>query len=215
MKYLKIWKENRRNLLAPILCLIWNESVFYGARILTKNRQHYVLTSGIDERIPLVTWTIAIYLICFLVWALTYVYIACGDRKEAKIFFRADIIGKTIALLLYLLMPTTMLRPEITGNGVWDILMRFLYRIDAPDNLFPSIHCMVSWFCWIGMRKRKEDCSPFFRYGTLVFSLAVCVSTLTTKQHVLADVFGGILTAELAYWISKKMAIPGKREKGE
>ena len=32
--------------------------------------------------------------------------------------------------------------------------MRFLYQVDAADNLFPSIHCLTSWFCYIGIRGR-------------------------------------------------------------
>lgn len=34
--------------------------------------------------------------------------------------------------------------------------MRLLYWIDAADNLFPSIHCLVSWLCWIGVRRRRD-----------------------------------------------------------
>ena len=31
-------------------------------------------------------------------------------------------------------------------------------------------------------------------------AVAVCISTLTTKQHVIWDVAAGILLAELGYW---------------
>lgn len=34
--------------------------------------------------------------------------------------------------------------------------MRFVYAVDAADNLFPSIHCLVSWFCYIGLRGRRD-----------------------------------------------------------
>lgn len=79
--------------------------------------------------------------------------------------------------------------------------MRLLYRVDAADNLFPSIHCLVSWLCWIGVRKRK-DIPTIYRYISLIASLLVCISTLTTKQHVIVDVIGGIALAECSYMIA-------------
>ena len=33
-------------------------------------------------------------------------------------------------------------------------------------------------------------------------AVAVCLSTLTTRQHVLPDVAGGILLSELCYWVA-------------
>ena len=33
-------------------------------------------------------------------------------------------------------------------------------------------------------------------------AVAVCLSTLTIRQHVLMDVVGGILLSELCYWVA-------------
>jgi membrane-associated phospholipid phosphatase len=95
-------------------------------------------------------------------------------------------------------VPTTNVRPEITGSGIWDQLMLFLYQVDAADNLFPSIHCLVSWLCYIGLRGR-QNVPAGYRFFSCVMAVAVCISTLTTRQHVLADVAGGILLAEGCY----------------
>lgn len=196
-------KNNKRTetLLVLLLTVVWNQSVYYGARWITGSWKHYDMTASFDSLVPFVPWTIIIYFGCYLFWAVNYYLCAIQPQEERNRFFCADVLAKTICLLIFLLLPTTNIRPEIVGNSVWDNLMRLLYQIDAADNLFPSIHCLVSWFCWIGVRKRKEI--PWaYRYFSLIAALAVCISTLTTRQHVMYDVFSGILIAEGCYFLS-------------
>lgn len=206
--YIQNLKHQKRYWLLPVLALAWNQSVYYGARLINKNRFHHELTSMIDEKIPVWTWMVSVYFICFLVWALTYLYMASRDEKTAYRFFVADFLGKLTALVIFLCIPTTNVRPVLEGNSIWDALMRWLYAIDEADNLFPSIHCMVSWYCFIGIRRIK-DCPLWSKVGMLIFALAVCISTVTTKQHVLIDVAGGVMIAEAAYaaagWIVPKL----------
>ncbi len=85
--------------------------------------------------------------------------------------------------------------------------MRFLYWADSPENLFPSIHCLASWLCWVGVRGRREV--PFwYRAFSLFMALAVCACTLTTKQHVLADAVGGVILAELCWLLAGHTKLP-------
>lgn len=83
---------------------------------------------------------------------------------------------------------------------------RMLYSIDAADNLFPSIHCLVSWFCFLAVKGQKKI--PIW-YKAVSFILAVLVflSTLFTKQHVIVDVAGGIFLAQGCFWIGKHTEI--------
>lgn len=81
--------------------------------------------------------------------------------------------------------------------------------------LFSVNHCLVSWFCYIGIRGQKQIPKWYQRFS-LVFAILVCVSTQVTKQHYIVDVFGGIAVAEICYRISGKdygAAKPGKGEK--
>ena len=130
-----------------------------------------------------------------------YVLCARQEKHAAFRFFLADFLSKAVCLLFFVLLPTTMPRPEIPGNTVWDDLMRFLYRIDAPYNLFPSIHCLVSWLCFIGARNHR-GLPRWAAWATGVMAVLVCFSTLTTRQHVVADVAAGIILAEGCYYIA-------------
>ena len=184
-----------------MMAFLWKMGVYLGARWIAGSWRHYDLTTAIDGLIPFLPWTVAIYFGCYAFWCINYGLCAVQSSEARNRFFCADILAKTVCFFHFILIPTTNVRPEIAGGTVWEYLMRFLYRIDAADNLFPSIHCLVSWFCWIGIRSRKKI--PFaYRWFSFAAAVAVCLSTLTTRQHVIADVAGGILLAEACYFIA-------------
>ena len=195
-------KQNLREIIVILsVTVAWNMVAYYGSRLIASSWHHYDITTEFDRSIPLMPWTIIIYFGCYLHWAANYLICAAHNSREKYRFFTAEMLAKGISMLIFLLIPTTAIRPQITGTGLWNDLMRLLYTIDSADNLLPSLHCVASWFCWIGIRKRK-DIPAFYRYFSLVFALAVCVSTLTTKQHVILDVIVGVLLAEVCYLIA-------------
>lgn len=166
-----------------------------------EGRYHYNLSSAIDEWIPFMPEFIVIYFGCYLFWVVNYCIIALQDREGRYRFFTADFYARIVCLLCFTLFPTTNTRPEISGQGIWECAVRFLYAIDAPTNLFPSIHCMASWFCYVGIRKRN-DIPGWYKLVSCIIAVSVFISTLALRQHVLLDVVGGILLAEGTYYIS-------------
>lgn len=190
------------------IAFLWNEVVYLGARQIAQSWHHYDMTTSIDRLVPFLPWTVSIYLGCYLFWCINYYLCAVQEKPERDRFFCADALSKGICFVLFLLIPATNIRPEIVGDTVWDILMKLLYQIDAADNLFPSIHCLVSWFCWIGVRKRK-DIPVLYRHFSLAMAVAVCISTLTTRQHVIADVVCSVTLAEVCYILSGRTKVRG------
>lgn len=185
-----------KNMQLPLaLALIFNCITYYGARILTAERIHYDLSCGLDNRIPFMPWTVSIYWGCYLFWIANYIIGCRQHSEEAFRFVSADLAAKAVCLICFLALPTTNSRPPVEGGSVWAELMRILYRIDAADNLFPSIHCLTSWFCLIAVRKNPAI-PGWYKAFSVLAAVSICLSTLTTKQHVLADVAGGIALAE-------------------
>lgn len=180
-----------------------NTLAYYGSRLLTADRVHYNLTNGLDERIPFVPWTVSIYLGCYLFWIVNYVIGCRQERARAFRFLGADLAAKLVCLLCFLVFPTTNTRPVVEGVDVWAQAMRFLYEMDAADNLFPSIHCLTSTFCYLAVRG-NERVPRWYRLTSLVITAAICVSTLTTRQHVLIDVAGGVALAVGSYVFVEK-----------
>lgn len=186
-------------LISAVLC---NFLVYCGCNRAAQGWELHSLALPIDEKIPLVSWTIVIYIGCYLFWVVNYILIYRRSREYAYRFFIADFISRLVCLGFFILYPTTLERPSIEGTGFFDTAMRLVYLADAPTNLFPSIHCLVSWFCVIGIWDDRQI-PRWYKVFSLVFAVAVFVSTLTTRQHVVLDVAGGVVLAEISYWISQ------------
>lgn len=179
----------------------WNLFAFDGSRIINAHFHHYQMAQPIDDWFPFLPWTILIYFGCFVFWAVNYIYASTQDRDSSDRFFCADVLTKWLCLIIFVAVPTTMVRPEPTGTDIFSVGIRLLYSIDPPTSLFPSIHCLNSWLCWIVVRKNKRV--PLaYKWFSFLFAIAVCVSTLTTRQHVFMDTFTGILAAELCWYLA-------------
>ena len=198
----KIPEKERFFWFAFTLALLGNQIPFQIARLLARGKVHYDLSLPIDAAVPFLPWTVVIYFfLCFLFWFFLYRRVAALPRQTADRFFCANLLGKAICFLFFVFFPTEMARPELDGSGLWVAFMRFVYCVDEPNNLFPSLHCFIAWLCWAGIRANKQV-SPLWRVSALLMAVVVCVSTLTTRQHVMLDVAGGVGLSELCWWLS-------------
>lgn len=194
-----------RIMILPLLtAFMWNNVVYFGSRFIASDWYHTNAEIFIDDVIPFIPWTVIIYLSCYLFWIVNYI-IGCKQEKTLAFrFLAADFFAKTVCLFCFLLFPTTNTRPFVAGEDIWEKMMLWVYEADAADNLFPSIHCLTSWFCYIAVRKNPKI-NVAYKWFSLLFALAVCVSTLTTKQHVIVDMIGGVFLAESSYYLVNKL----------
>lgn len=109
----------------------------------------------------------------------------CSGRLSVAYYLRC----------FFVILPTTNIRPSEVGTGLSGVLMSFMQGIDAPTNLFPSIHCLVSWFCFAAIRG-NDKIPKWYRVLSGVFAVLVCASTQFTKQHYLIDVLGAVVISE-------------------
>ena len=195
-----------------VLAFSFNMAVYGGARIIAGEWHHYNIEGTLDRMIPFLPVSAVVYIGCYLFWIANYILIARQEKKQVCQFFAADFISRIVCFIIFLLFPTTNTRPAIAPDGFWNQVMLFVYDVDAADNLFPSIHCLVSWFCYIGLRGRKEV-PRWYRGVSCLLAVLVCISTLTTKQHVIIDVFGGVLLAEVCYRIARYPVVLQSYEK--
>ena len=147
-----------------------------------------------------------VYFGCYIFWAVNYILAARQEKEQIYRFFTADLISRCVCLIIFLAYPTTNTRPVIEGSGFWDLLAGWLYSIDAADNLFPSIHCLVSWFCFLGIKDQKRI-PAWYKGVSFVLAVLVFLSTLFTKQHVLVDVAGGVILAQICFMLGQKTEI--------
>lgn len=204
-KYIDKWIP-AYGVLGLICCFLWNSLIYTGTQLAMKNAYHYDLTTDLDRKIPFVKEWVLVYVICFAFWAVNYILILREGREKWFRFMAADMLSRLVCGVFFIFLPTTNVRPEVTGDGFISWLMRFIYRMDMPTNLFPSIHCLVSWFCFIGIRKSTKV-PGWYKAFSCVFALMVCASTQFTKQHYLVDVVAGLLLAELFWFVTNHVSL--------
>ena len=151
----------------------------------------------IDGQIPLIEEWVFVYFGCYVFWFGGLGLAARQSSQEFYRFFARVLPSLIIAYLFFVFFPLSIDRPEIVGEGLSATIMRFLYAIDPPHNLFPSLHCFFNWIVYIQIRGKREY-PLFFRLFACIFSFGVFASTLFTRQHYLLDTVAGVLLAELS-----------------
>ena len=188
----------------PLVALVCANFLAYDAtRPITRQMVHRDLSLPIDDAIPFVPAFIAVYLLAYLQWIVGYVLIARDSRGLCFRILSGAILAKGLCMAAFLLLPTTTVRGDVSSGGLWNGLTALVYRLDAPDNLFPSIHCMESWLCFRGALE-LERVGRWYAWASLAFAILVFASVVLVKQHVAVDILGGVLAAELGLALSRR-----------
>lgn len=145
------------------------------------------LYSPLDEFIPLQPWWILIYASIFIVlvgagWIL--------DHQEFILTFKRILLAQLVSFSFFIGMSVPYPRPssKIIENDVFRWGFDLMHTIDGPNNTFPSMH--VSLTCIVMHQLWKHGFSKWMCFS---YAALVCLSTLFTKQHFVADVIGGIM----------------------
>lgn len=186
------------------LVLTINNTVYYLPQVFCADWYHWNMELWIDRQIPVIPAFVSVYFFFFIFAVGNYILFAHLGKKRAYQMVLTDIISKLVCGICFFVIPTTNVRPVNYGSGFWSSALGFLYQIDPPVNLFPSIHCLVSWICFIGVRSSKK-LPLWYRIVTCILALLICFSTLATRQHVIADVFSAIALAEVVHFLVCRM----------
>lgn len=186
------------------LALLVNSCVYMGIAQLRRFLTFSSLETPLDTALPFLAPFVLFYVLAFVQWGLNYLLIARDSKELCYRFAFGNIIAKLICLFFFLLLPTTLARPEVTGTDLCSRLVRLIYTSDPPVNLFPSIHCLESWCCIRASFLLKKS-NRAYQTATIIMSLGVFASTLFIKQHVIADVFGGIVVFEGGFWLAGRI----------
>ena len=178
---------------------------YKGTSMLSKNWQHYTVELPIDSYIPFIPAFILPYVLCYAHWVINIIMSAHTGRERFNKFSTALMLSQIICGILFLVVPTTIVRPDVSMyKGVVGVLLKFIYGMDAPVNLFPSMHCLLSWFSWIAVRN-CDNVPRWYQIFSLIFAIIVCISTVTVKQHFFVDIIGGVVLAETCWQLCNRL----------
>lgn len=203
---MRITDKKKYRLLSPLLpryaivpvalMLVANSVAFFGTRLLDVHAPLCNVATALDGRIPFVPAMIVVYLLAFGQWAVGYLVLAHEPRESCRYWACAMLLAKLIGAVCFLFLPTQIQRPVPAGQDIFSRLVAWIYSVDEPNNLFPSFHCLESWLFTRLFFASPRVAKPW-KIASALFTLAVFASVLLLKQHYLADIPAGILTAEM------------------
>lgn len=194
--------------LCAILLIAVNLLAFEGTRLINTGWKHYDLSLPIDQHFHLIKGFIIVYIpIAYSQWIYGFFLAAREKRTVCYKIYVGEMIAKLLCLICFLVIPTTMVRNDLTDTGFLSRWIQSVYDIDPADNLFPSIHCLESYVITRAGFSRKigmEKCPSWFKWLNIPITLLVFASTLLLRQHVFVDVIAAIIVAEIGLFISIK-----------
>lgn len=166
-----------------------------------------IMTSTlIDQYIPFNEYFVIAYLLWFVFMALGFAYFVFIDQEGFKRTGFYLFTGMMISLLIYMIFPNGQdLRVELNNENVFQILVSFIYSIDSPTNVCPSIHVYNSIMMTVSLMKSEN----LINYKILLFFVVVlagliCISTVLIKQHTFIDIIAVIMLAGIIYLFGNK-----------
>lgn len=154
----------------------------------------------IDQSVPLIPWTFIIYLSDYLLGFTVISSITSLDKYHSLV--RMGFTVLVLSGLCFILFPTTYPRPPYPSDQPWvvNFFMNLVGGADTPNNCFPSMHVALTGVLTYAIRNTSTQ----IRLLYLVWSLLICASTLTTKQHYFVDILGGMLVASISILLEEK-----------
>ena len=186
----------------------------------TVTRRFHVVP--VDDYIPFVEIFIIPYLMWFGYVALAIAWFFFHDVQDYYKLCIFLFVGMTVFLVISTVYPHGhYLRPRVfERDNVFITLVKGLYMIDTPTNLFPSIHVYNSigvHLAVINSEKLKEK--KWLRRGSFFLMLAIIASTMFLKQHSVFDVITGCIMGIVMYtlvyakeWQFGRKRVYGRRE---
>lgn len=171
------------------------------AHVTTK---FHIIHVPVDDYIPFVEYFIIPYLLWFVYIAVTVGYFFFTDVKAYYKLTAFLFTGMTLFLIISALYPNGLdLRPNIfPRDNIFTDMVKQLYRIDTPTNVLPSLHVFNSIGVYIAISRDKRLASiKWVRYGALILSTLIILSTMFLKQHSIIDVITGCLMASVLYQV--------------
>ena len=185
-----------------IIYPIWFKSL--ESRI-TVSTGYHIMHTHMDNLIPFCEWFIVPYFLWFIYIFAGLVYFMFTNKED---FYKVSLflfIGMIASLVICEIYPNgTDFRPAyLSEKNIFMIMVKNLYRVDTPTNVFPSIHAYNSLCMHIALLKSKElrtaRYGKFVRYFSCFLCIFICIATLVLKQHSVLDVGGAILLCFITY----------------
>lgn len=202
-KIMKFLKDQNVSQIIPFLLYLVFYMIWFTILERLPRTRFFDLSSELDTYIPFIVEFIIPYLSWFLFQAVWVVFVFFVDRKTYEQLTTMLMIGMTVFLVVSTFLPTKIsLRPYyIESRGICAFLVRRLWAVDTPTNVWPSIHVfnttalMMTLFTSQHPLLRKNA----VRIPVVFWCGMIVLSTMFLKQHSVGDVLAALALNGIAY----------------
>lgn len=168
----------------------------------TVTRRFHIVHMAVDDYIPFIEIFIVPYLLWFGYVALAIAWFFFKDVQDFYKICTFLFVGMTVFLVISTVYPNGhYLRPRVfERDNIFISMVKGLYMIDTPTNLFPSIHVYNSLGVHLAvMHSDKLKEKKWVRRISFVMMATIIASTMFLKQHSVFDVVTGCVMALVMY----------------
>jgi membrane-associated phospholipid phosphatase len=186
--------------------------IVYGGCLWITSRRHDVAVFYFawERAIPFVPLMILPYLsIDFFFVAAPFLF---TTERALKIFVARVATAIMVAGIFFLAIPLRFAFPRPPADGWLGALFDWFRGIDAPCNLFPSLHAALLLLLADAYARNLRG---VMRLAVLLWFVLIGLSPLLTRQHHVIDIVGGFaLAAGCMVLFGEKFALALERRAG-
>lgn len=163
-----------------------------------------VIEIPLDLKIPFIEHFIVFYGFWFFYVAIAVLYFFFTNKKDFYKLVSFLVIGMTAFLVISTLFPNgQLLRPRVfPRDNMFVDMVKQLYAMDTPTNIFPSIHVYNSLAVMIAVSNSKKLKNKYYlQIITFFIGIMIILSTMFLKQHSVVDVLGALACGAISYAI--------------
>jgi len=151
----------------------------------------------LDRHIPFTPEWIFVYLTVYFVFLLPLFYL--DDRCKLVTLDLAQMLALTFSYTMFLYCPVAIDRPQIPVTDFASWTVSAVQGNDPPWNCFPSTHCVACTVATLAMIEVNWKLG----FWCVLSTVAICISTVMTKQHFVLDAAAGILLGAAFFLLAK------------
>lgn len=149
----------------------------------------------IDEHIPLIPIFVIPYVLFFPYLFGVFLGSFIAGESHFSQFATALIFVSISTSLIYLILPSEVIKPHLRRAGKLIGAINFIRKVDNEENVFPSNHVAYSLVVSLYLTLIIPQFAVFI---WLIFIL-IALSTVFIKQHYIIDVPAGFVLGILAW----------------
>jgi membrane-associated phospholipid phosphatase len=149
------------------------------------------LSFPFENRWPVITWTVAIYVSAYLQAPLA-VALAASQRALRR-FAYAGIVASIVIGFCWIAIPAVVVHRPYAPHGFLGKILTFERAMDDGTVSFPSMHVMWAFIAadvWTDRSRVLHK--PWLKIVGWAWAVAIAITTITTGMHYLLDIFAAV-----------------------